>query len=43
MDMLRDRFSIDPLFALFMEVLELVGIEVDPELVATRRYCGGLT
>ena len=35
--MLRDRFSIDPLFALFMEVLELVGIEVDPELVEISR------
>ena len=35
--MLRDRFSIDPLVALFMEVLELVGIKVDPELVEISR------
>jgi len=35
--MLRDRFSIDPLFALFMEVLELVGIKIDPELVEISR------
>ena len=35
--MLRDKFLIDPLFALFMEVLELVGIKVDPELVEISR------
>lgn len=35
--MLRDRFSIDPLFTLFMEVLEFVGIKVDPELVEIDR------
>jgi IS5 family transposase len=37
MDMLRDKFSLDPLFTLFMEVLELVGIKIDPELVEIDR------
>ncbi len=35
--MLRDKFSLDPLFTLFMEVLELVGIKIDPELVEIDR------
>lgn len=35
--MLRDKFPIDPLFTLFMEVLELVGIKIDPELVEIDR------
>ena len=34
--MLRDKFPIDPLFTLFMEVLELVGIKIDPDDLLTR-------
>lgn len=35
--MLRDKFLIDPLFTLFMEVLELAGVKIDPELVEIDR------
>lgn len=35
--MLRDRFSIDPLFTMFMDALELVGIKIDPELIEISR------
>ena len=35
--MLRDKFLIDALFTRFMEILELAGIKIDPELIEIDR------
>jgi IS5 family transposase len=35
--MLRDKFPMDPLFTLFMQILELAGVKIDPELVEIDR------
>lgn len=35
--MLRDKFLIDSLFTLFMQILELTGIQIDPELIEIDR------
>lgn len=35
--MLRDKFPMDPLFTLFMQILELTGVKIDPELVEIDR------